>query len=349
MDDSKELGIRERQVLEAIIREYVSNGSPVGSKVIADKSAESLSPATIRNCMADLENAGYLKQPHISAGRVPTDKAYRFYVDQIIGSVRISPEVEKYIEQHLASEPMSPERLMSRISRVLAEVSHNVGLVLGPALEEKLLEHVKFVKLPEMRVLAVIISKPDLIENRIVRLEEDVSQEDLDRTANYLNAEFRGWSLATIRLEIFKRLEEMKFLCDQLLSNVAKLLMWGALAEETSNPLFVEGTAALLEPAGFEDFAKVRNLLSTFEEKAKLIKILSVCIEPRATGVRIFIGDENPAREMQDCAVIMAPYRYRSRVVGALGVVGPKRMEYDRTISLVDYIAHLSSRLLSIN
>lgn len=349
MDIPKELGIRERKVLEAIIREYVSNGTPIGSKVIADKSAESLSPATIRNCMAELEAAGFLKQPHISAGRVPTDKAYRFYVDQMIGSVRISPEIEKYIEAHLASEPMSPERLMSRISRVLAEVSHSVGLVLGPALEDKLLEHVKFVKLSDMRVLAVIVSRPDLVENRIVRLEEEVTQEELDRTADYLNGEFRGWSLGTIRIEIFKRLEEMKHLCDQLLNNVAKLLMWGALAEEGSSPLFVEGTSALLELAEIEDVDRLRKLLSAFEEKAHLVRILSACFDSRSTGVRIYIGEENPAREMRNCAVIMAPYRYRSRVVGALGVVGPKRMEYDRAITAVDYIAHLSSRLLSIN
>jgi heat-inducible transcriptional repressor len=349
MENQKQLGGREREVLEAIIREYISSGTPVGSKVVAEKSPESLSSATIRNCMAELEVAGFLKQPHVSAGRVPTDKAYRFYVDRMIGSARISPEVEKYIEKHLASEPLSPERLMSRISHVLAEVSHNVGLVLGPALEEKLLEHVKFVRLSDLRVLAVIVSKPDLVENRIIRLEEEVSQQELDRTADYLNGEFRGWSLGTIRLEIFKRLEEMKHLCDQLLTNVAKFLMWGALAEETDSPLFVEGTARLLELSGSEDVLNMRTLLSTFEEKAKLIKILSACFESRGGGVRIFIGKENPSREMQDCSVIMAPYRYRSRVVGALGVVGPKRMEYDLAITAVDYIAHLSSRLLSTN
>ncbi len=349
MENEKGLEEREREVLLAIIREYISSGAPVGSKVIADKSAQAVSPATIRNYMAELEDAGFLRQPHISAGRVPTDKAYRFYVDRMMGAARISPDVERYIEKHLASEPLSPERLMSRISRVLAEVSHNVGLVLGPPLEEKVLEHVKFVRLSDLRVLAVIVSQPDLVENRIVRLEEDVSQAELDRTADYLNGEFRGWSLGTIRLEIFKRLEEMKYLCDQLLTNVAKLLMWGALAEETSSPLFVEGTARLLEASGSEDIRKMRRLLATFEEKAKLIKILSACFESRGGGVRVFIGKENPTREMQDCAVIVAPYRYRSRVVGALGVVGPKRMEYDRAITAVEYIANLSSRLLSTN
>jgi heat-inducible transcriptional repressor len=349
MSDERELDTRQMMVLASVIRQYISSGVPVGSKAVADQSSESLSSATIRNCMAELEDHGFLKHPHVSAGRMPTDKAYRFYVDRMVGTSRLPPETESYIERNLTSEALSSERLMGKISHVLAEVSHNVGLVLGPALEEKLLEHVKFVKLPDHRILAVIVSKPDLVENKIVRLEEEVSQPELDRTADYLNAEFRGWSLGTIRLEIFKRLEEMKHLCDELLTNVAKLLMWGALAEETPGLLFVEGAAQFLDLAEFEDVQKIKRLLVTFEEKAKLVKILSACFESKGSGVRIFIGKENPTLEMHECALIMAPYRYRNRVVGALGVVGPTRMEYDRAITTVNYVAHLSSKLLSTN
>ncbi len=349
MNRDVELDKRLSEILATIIRQFISSGVPVGSKAVAEHSPESLSPATVRNCMAELESAGYLKHPHVSAGRVPTDKAYRFYVDRMTGSSRLSPQTEKYIEENLKAGTLSPERLMEKISRVLSEVSHHVGLVLGPALEEKLLEHIKFVKLPDQRILAVIVSKPDLVENKIVRLEEEISQAELDRTADYLNGEFRGWSLGTIRLEIFKRLEEMKFLCDQLLSNVAKLLMWGALAEETPGTLFVEGTNKFLDLADFEDVRKFKRLLVTFEEKAKLVKILSACFESKGLGVRIFIGKENSTREMHECALIVAPYRYRNRVVGALGVVGPTRMEYERAITTVDYVAHLCSKLLSTN
>jgi heat-inducible transcriptional repressor len=349
MDYETQLDPRQREILAAIVRQFISSGEPVGSGAVARHSAESLSPATIRNCMAELESAGFLKQPHVSAGRVPTAKAYRFYVDGITGLARLSPAVEKYISENLATQPLDPEKLMERISCVLSEVSRNVGLVLGPALEEKLLEHIKFVKLPDHRILAVIVSKPDLVENRIVGLEEEISQADLDRTADYLNAEFRGWSLGTIRLEIFKRLEEMKYLCDQLLFNVAKLLMWGALAEETPGKLFIEGATKYLDLDDFVDVRKIHRLLGTFEEKAKLVKILSACFESKGSGVRIYIGKENATREMHECALIMAPIRYRDRVVGALGVVGPMRMEYDRAITAVDYIAHLSSRILSTN
>jgi heat-inducible transcriptional repressor len=349
MTSKPELGEREMAILATVVRQYISSGVPVGSKAVSDQSSEPLSPATIRNCMADLEYSGFLKHPHVSAGRIPTDKAYRFYVDRMVGASRLPRETETYIENNLTSEALDPQRLMGKISHVLAEVSHNVGLVLGPALEEKVLEHVKFVKLPDHRILAVIVSKPDLVENRIVRLEEEVSQRDLDRTADYLNAEFRGWSLGTIRLEIFKRLEEMKHLCDKLLSNVTRLLMWGALAEETPGQLFVEGTAKFLDEAGFEDVKKIKRLLVAFEEKVTLVKILSACFEGKGAGVRVFIGKENPTLEMHECALIMAPYRYRNRVVGALGVVGPTRMEYDRAITTVDYVAHLCSKLLSTN
>lgn len=333
----------------AVIRLYVSAGLPVGSKAVAEQLPELLSSATIRNVMAELEAAGFLYQPHVSAGRVPTDKAYRFYVDSLVGATRLGRETERYIDQSLASETGAPEQLMAKTSHVLAEVSHNVGMVLGPQLEEKLLEHIKFVKLPEHRVLAVIVSKPDLIENKVIRLDEDFSQEELDRTADFLNGQFRGWSLRTIRVEIFKRLEEMKALCDRLLSTVATLFIEGALGGEEPGPLFVDGTAKILGQPEFEDSRKLKELLRALEERARLVKILSACLEAASSGVRILIGRENPDAEMQHCAVIVAPYRYRARAVGALGVVGPTRMEYDRAITTVDYVAHLCSRLLSSN
>lgn len=340
---------RQGDILAAIVRLFISGGVPVGSKVIAEQTHESLSPATVRNVMAELEEAGFLHQPHVSAGRVPTDKAYRYYVDWMVETTRLAPETEKYIDESLASQTGTPEQLMAGTSRVLSEVSHNVGIVLGPKLEEKLLEHIKFVKLPDRRVLAVIVSRPDLIENKVIYLDEELTQDELDRAADFLNAEFRGWSLRTIRVEIFKRLEEMKALCDHLVSTVAGLFLWGALGSEEPGPLFVDGRARILGQPGFEDSSAIKELLRAFEEKAKLARILSACLELPSPGVQTFIGRENPASEMPHCAIVVAPYRYRSRVVGALGVVGPTRMEYDRAITTVDYVAHLCSRLLSAN
>ena len=349
MMEQKELEKRHRNVLVAIIRRYISHGAPVGSKALSEREPESLSSATIRTCMAELERFGFLEQPHVSAGRVPTDKAYRFYVDHLMNSARLEPETERYIDESLGSANGDREQLLASTSHVLSEISHNVGLVLGTALEEKVLEHVKFVKLPDQRVLAVIVSKPDVIENRVIHLTEKISQAELDRTADYMNQEFRGWSLGTVRVEIFKRMEEMKELCDRLISNVAKLLMWGALAGEESCPLFVDGTANILNLIEFEDAKKIKELFETLEEKAKLVKILNACLQSHGRGIKILIGRENLSREMHECTLILAPYFYRDRVAGALGVVGPRRMKYDQAIPTVTYVANACTRLLDSN
>ena len=341
---------RRGEVLSAVVRQYILTGSPVGSKAVALESSEVLSPATIRHVMSQLEADGFLEQPHTSAGRIPTDKAYRYYVDRMMRWVRLAPALEQFIDESLRSKEELPgEELMARASHVLAEVSQNVGLVLGPALEEKLLEHIKFVNLPDRRVLVVIISKPNLVEDKVLRLDEDISQEELDRCAAYLNAEFRGWSMRTIRLEMVNKIEEAKMLFDRLLQSVATLLMEGALGRDELGPLFVEGTSRILEQIEFEDVRKIKQLLRAFEEKAKLIEILGTCLHSSEAGVQIVIGGENPSDEMQHCALVVAPLLYRSRVVGALGVVGPTRMEYDRAVTTVDYVAHQCNRLLSIN
>jgi heat-inducible transcriptional repressor len=224
-----------------------------------------------------------------------------------------------------------------------------VGLVLAPALAEKLLEHVKFVALPDRRVLAVIVSRPDVVENQVIRLDEEIPQHELDRAAEYLNAEFRGWSLRTIRHQIFRRMEEMKAVCDTLVGRVARLFLEGAFGQEESGPLFVDGTATMLDQPEFADVHQVKELLETFEQKAKLIKILTACLDSSRSSVIILIGRENPAAEMRHCTLIVAPYSYRKRTVGALGVVGPTRMEYDRAIRTVEYVAQVTSRLLSSN
>ncbi len=344
-----ELERRQREVLASLVRLHISSGLPVGSKAIAERLTEPLSAATIRNLMADLEEAGFLAQPHTSAGRIPTDKAYRFYVDHIAGRAPLGESTERYIDESLGSAEVSPDQLLARMSHVLAEVSENIGLVLGPPLEEKLLEHIRFILLPERRVLAVIVSKPDLVESRLIRIDEDVSQEELDRVSNYLSSEFRGWSLRAIRVEIFQRLEQMKATFDGLLASVGKLFAWGALEGGDTGTLFVEGTAKILSQPEFADARRVRELLAAFEEKVELARLLNTCLEGLGSGARIVIGRENPNAGMQQCAIVVAPFLYRDHALGAVGVVGPTRMHYDRAITAVEYVAGAASRLLSSN
>jgi len=344
-----DLSNRYREILVALVRQFIASGFPVGSKALATQMTTPVSSATIRSVLGGLENGGFLVQPHVSAGRVPTEKAYRFYVDRVVAGARLAPDTERYIDRTLRSDGDRLERLMVKASRTLSEVSRNVGLVLAPALEEKLLEHIKFINLPDHRVLVVIVSKPDLIENRVIRLEDQFTQEELDHAANFLNAEFRGWSFGTIRLEIFHRMESDKMLCDRLLKNVATLFMWGALSEDEGGGLIVDGTAKILERPEFADVQKIKQLVKTLEEKAKLARILEACLQSPVAGVRILIGRENAEQQMHHCTLVVAPLHYRNRAVGALGVVGPMRMEYDRAMGTVEYVAHLCSRLISSN
>jgi heat-inducible transcriptional repressor len=344
---SEKLDKRQAEVLTAVVRLFVETGEPAGSRSVAGRLEAMWSSATIRSVMAELEELGLLAQPHVSAGRIPTDGAYRYYVDRLAEATRLAPETEKFIDESLEPAGDAAEHLMARASEVLAQVSNHVGIVLAPAIEENLLEHIKFVSLPDRRVLAVIVSRPDLIENKVIALGEELSQQELDRAAEFLNDEFRGWSLWAIRVEIFNRLERMKTLCDRMVSTVAALFQSGALGREEMGRLFVDGTEALVDQPEFADSGAFKGLLKAFEEKVKVVKILSACLQSSGSGVVTVIGRENPAHEMQNCAVIAAPYRYRDRVVGALGVVGPTRIEYDRAISMVDYVAHLCTRLLS--
>jgi len=340
---------RYREILVALVRQFIASGFPVGSKALVAQMPTPVSSATIRSVLGGLEDGGFLVQPHVSAGRVPTEKAYRFYVDRVVAGARLTPDTERYIDQTLRSDSDRLERLMVKASRTLSEVSRNVGLVLAPALEEKLLEHIKFINLPDHRVLVVIVSKPDLVENRVVRLEDQFTQEELDQAANFLNAEFHGWSFGTIRLEIFQRMESDKILYDRLPKNVATLFMWGALSEDEAGGLIVDGTAKILDRPEYADVQKIKQLVKTLEEKAKLSRILEACLQSPEAGVRILIGRENTEQQMHHCTLVVAPLHYRNRAVGALGVVGPMRMEYDRAMSTVDYVAHLCSRLLSSN
>jgi len=345
-----ELERRQLDVLSAIVKRFVATGAPVGSKAIAEDLAQDLSAATIRHTMMELEADGYLEQPHVSAGRVPTEKAYRLFVDRVAAGCSLKPETARYIHQSLGAEGSSTEQLMVRSSRLLAELSGNVGVVLAPAPSEKLLEHIKFVALPDRRVLAVIVSRPDVVENQVIRLEDELPQAELDRAADYLNAEFRGWSLRTIRLEIFKRMEELRATCETLLTRLAHLFSAGAIGQQESGLLFLEGTSRILGQPEFVDTRRVRALLETFEQKAKLAQILTACLEcSSGSSATILIGRENPVAEMRNYTLIVAPYSYRSRTVGAVGVVGPTRIAYDRAIHAVEYVAQVTSRLLSAN
>lgn len=346
---------RSQAILSAVIERHFVTGEPVGSRTIAEFFAHKSgwSPATIRNLMSELEHAGLVDQPHTSAGRVPTDKGYRYYVDHMIGSAALAPTDLRMIEAALGLDDpnsnTSPDRLMERISHLLSELSENVGIVVSPSLNDTLLQHLEFVRLAENRILVIVVSAPHIIQHKIIRVDEDFTQDELERTARYLNAEFSGKSLLVIRAEILALMQEEKALYDRLLRN-AVLLCDKSLDEESGNSgdVYVDGASNILMKPDFTDLERLRELFRTLEEKSKLLKILTECVAvDRAanSGVKVVIGREHNAPSLRDCALITATYQIGAAAVGTLGVVGPMRIEYARIMAVVNYVARLVERL----
>jgi len=344
--------IRGQAILSAIIGEYLITGEPVGSKIIAEKFVNSygLSSATIRNVMGELENAGLLEQPHTSAGRVPTDKGYRFYVDNLLGVLSLSNEDLRFIGDEfgfLESELTdAPDRLMERTSQLLSALSNNIGIVVSPSLANDRLQHIEFVNLSDKRILVVLVSAPNIVHNKIIRLTETYSQEELDRTARYINVEFSGKSLSEIRTSILKLMHEEKALFDKLLQTAMILCSQSIEDEEDRRgEVYVGGTSNILTKRDFADMDRLRELLRTIEEKSRLMQILNECIvrDSSARGdVQVVIGSENSASTLRNCTLITAPYRIGAgTAIGTLSVLGPTRMEYARIISIVGYIARI--------
>lgn len=350
---------RGRIILSAIINEHLVTGEPIGSKIIAEKFAShaGLSSATIRSVMSDLEDIGLVEQPHTSAGRVPTDKGYRFYVDNLLGVLQLSNADLSLINKELGlselESPNAPDRLMEKTSQLLSALSQNVGIVVSPSLAKDRLQHIEFVNLSDKRILVVLVSAPNIVHNKIIRLNETFSNEQLDRTSNYLNARFSGKSLAEIRAEILKLMHEETALFDKLLQT-AMILCSESIESDADNQgeVYVGGASNILTKPDFADLERLRELLRTIEEKTRLVQILTECIErdpSLKSDVQVVIGSENSASSLRNCTLITAPYRFGAggNSVGTLSVLGPTRIEYARTISIVTYVASILEKIMT--
>jgi heat-inducible transcriptional repressor len=311
------------------------------------------SSATIRNVMAELEEHGLVEQPHTSAGRVPTDKGYRYYVDHFVGEARLSRADISAIDRGLGlrgEAGAQPSRLMEKVSHVLSELSENVGIVVSPPVADSRLEHIEFLPLADGRILVVLVLASSVVQNKIIRIDEPLTAEELERAARYLNAEFSGKSLHTIRAEVLALMREEKALYDRLLRNAVLLFERSVEGGEgETGDVYIDGASNILAKPDFSDFVRLRDLFKTFEAKSRLVKILNECIarEPVFGDVHVVIGREHSAPQFQSCALITAPYRLDGGFAGGtVGVVGPMRLEYARTIAAVNYVARLVERVL---
>lgn len=335
---------RAREVLKSLIHLHIVTGEPVGSESLARALNRAMSPATLRNIMADLEKRGYLDHPHTSAGRVPTDEGYRVYVNSLMERETLPAEDAAAVDSSLRADG-TPTRVLEKASHILSQMSGSIGFVLAPESGRSRFMHIDLVRLPHPRVLVVMVSLSGLVTNRVIEVEEQLSQDELQACANYLNVHFAGMPLAGIRARLLDLMGEEKALYDSLLKKVVSV---GERAFDTAGDaagdVYLDGTANIFEQPEFEDVSRMRELFKTFEEKSRLVRILNACIS--GEGVRITIGHENEDPRLHNLAVVTAGYPLLGDAALGLGVLGSTRMEYARVVALVDHVARAVRRTL---
>ena len=337
------LNERSQKILEAIIEEYIATAQPVGSRSITMHHAINLSPASVRSVMAELEDQGYLISPHTSAGRIPTEKGYRFYVDTLLRVSDLDTQSKDRIEQHYRKRGLQMAEVLREASRALSTVSHYTGLVMVPRLRATVFRHIEFVKLSTRQVLAVFVTQSGMVQNRLIEIDEDLTQRDLEQITNYLNHTMAGMSIQDAQLQIVLEMAQEKALYDTLLQRAFKLSS-AALVDESNGDVIIEGTSHFLEQPEFADLQGMKRIVRTFEQKSILIDLLDRSLHVQ--GVQVMIGSETDYHELAGCSLITAAYSGKRGTLGTLGVIGPNRMPYSTIIPIVDYTATLISRLL---
>jgi len=334
---------RGQKILEAIIEEYIATAQPVGSKALTQNQGIKLSPASVRNVMAELEELGYLVSPHTSAGRIPTEKGYRFYVDTILRVSEMDRSQKDQIELHYRQQGLQMTDMLREASRTLSSISHYTGLVMIPRLKATIFRHIEFVKLSPRLILAVFLTQSGLVQNKLVEVDEDLSPRELEKITNYLNQTMTGLSIQDVRTRIITEMAQEKALYDQLMRR-AFTLSSAALVDESNGDVIIEGTSRFLEQPEFSDLDCMKRIVQTFEQKSALVELLDRGLETK--GVQVIIGSETEHTELSDCSLITAAYSGKRGTLGTLGVIGPNRMPYATIIPIVDYTASLISRLL---
>jgi heat-inducible transcriptional repressor len=345
-----DLNERSREIFRRIVESYLNSGEPVGSRNVSRQLPVALSPASVRNVMADLEDLGLIYAPHTSAGRLPTELGLRFFVDACLEIGNLTEEEQAKIEATVAASARSGGTgdVLEEASALLSGLSRGAGVVLASK-RDKRLRHVEFVRLEATRALVVLVSEDGDVENRVIDLPQGLPTAALTEASNYLSAQIRGRTIAEVKARIEDELALQKTEVDELTRKVveAGLASWAGLAEGEAKTLIVRGQANLLEDlSAIEDIERIRLLFDDLEKKSELIQLLGLAED--AEGVRIFIGSENKLFSLSGSSLIMAPYRdERQMVVGVLGVIGPTRLNYARIVPVVDYTAKLVSRLLT--
>ncbi len=339
-----ELTERAKAVLFAVITDFIRTGDPVGSRTISKRGTLDVSPATIRNIMADLEEIGFLTQPHTSAGRVPTERAYRFYVDSLVEVTDLSEEEGRQIETSLKPSSHEIKDVVRETSRVLSEMSRCVSMVSTLGFSETIFKYIDFVKISDSQILAVLVSKTGMIYNKLIHNEEEFSQEKLNWMSRYLNDTLSELTLKDVRKKILQEMQSEKNLYDKILVNALTMSKDVFDAEITEDDLHIEGSTYIFDYPEFTEIVTMKKIFKAFENKHHLIKLLDKVA--RASGVKVFIGSESNIQNMRDCTLVASPYRKEGHILGSIGVIGPTRLDYAKVIPIVDFTANLITRIL---
>lgn len=327
---------RSRRLLKTLIERYIADGQPVGSRTLSRASGLDLSPATIRNVMSDLEELGLIASPHTSAGRIPTTRGYRLFVDTMLTARRTELQTPEFPAEQ-------PQKVITQAAQLLSNLSQFVGVVVAPR-RSTVFRHIEFLRLSERRLLLIIVAPDGDVQNRVLFTEVDYSVSELVEASNYLNSNFSGMAIEQVRARLGQEV-------DRLRSEIGVLMQAAVQAgseaiNQARDEVVISGERNLLAVTDFSsDMNQIRRAFDLFEQKAQLIRLLDVSM--RAEGVRIFIGGESQTVPMEELSIVSAPYEVDGEVVGTLGVVGPTRMPYDRMIQIVDITSRLVSNALS--
>ncbi len=335
---------RIHRVLWAVVESYIINPDPVGSRFVTRKYAFNLSPATIRNIMADLEDMGFLLQPHTSAGRIPTDKGYRFYVDSLTHAQenRNVSHLEE-LARNLENIRNDINALLKEASRALSTASHYLGVALSPRPENTTLRGINLFRYKDDQVMVVLLTDEGIVKNKCMPIEPGLTQRDLSRISDYLNSEFAGFTLDEIRARIVTEMQQEKAICDTLISKALTICREALYFDYAE--VFISGLSEVLGLPDFSDLQRIKEISRAIEDKHLIIKLLDTMAQ--SDGVKVVIGSENPASEMKKLSLVVASYKEGERPMGTVGIIGPTRMDYLKAITVVDTTAKFITKILS--
>jgi heat-inducible transcriptional repressor len=341
---SSHLSERDGEILKQIIARYILTAEPVSSGTVAKSNAHGLSAATIRNTMADLEGDGYLYQPHTSSGRVPTRRGYHLFIDELMETRKLDAQERRYIDESLPDASQGAELLMSSTAHLLSELSHQVSVVLTPAISETVLRAVEMVALSGTKVLCIVVSENGFVDNKVVETDEPLTREELVRISNYLSENFAGMTISQARERLIGLMAEERAQVDRMLGLSIELARRG-LDPSSAPGVVVDGTTEVLSYPELADVSRMRQLFETFSRKARLVRILNQYMS--GDGVRVAIGEDSDLTSELDFSLVATAYGAPGRRLGTVGIFGPSRMEYQRLIPLVEYLGESLTRALT--